>query len=557
MSTGAFRQNRPMASREQLARRVAVALGDEPADLVLTGGRVANVFTGDVHEAAVAIVDGVIAGVGDYRDARTIVDVDGLILAPALIDSHIHVESSLLSPAEFAHTIAAAGTGTVVADPHEIANVCGPSGVEWMRAELAGSPADVRLQASPCVPASPLATTGGRLAPDDVAHLLAHPNALGLAEVMDFPGAIGGDEHLLDKIVAAAGRPIDGHCPSLTGRRLQAYVALGISSDHECTTEQEAREKLAAGLSVMARSGSTAEDLDALMPLILAQHGRRILLVNDDVTVVDLLERGHLTEHLRRVVGAGLDPVAALRTVTLNAAEHFNLADRGAIAPGRRADIVAFEDLTAFAVAAVWHVGIALADWAPAGTPQPIGLPLNLPAHVDLHAEPRGPAIGFIPESLLTRRHDDPDEQDALLLAVDRYNGARHAAARVRGFGITRGALATTVAHDHHNLMVIGTDREDMAHAIELMRGTRGGMQVVADGVSRAHLPLDLGGLMSTLPARDVARRYEHARREARALGCVARDPLMALSFLGLEVIPELKLTDHGLVDVLAGRILD
>jgi adenine deaminase len=539
---------------------LAVARGEAPADLVLRGATVADVFTGTTRVADVAIVDGRIVGVGEYRLAEETIDVAGLTLVPAFIEGHMHVESTLLAPAELARVVGRDGTGTVIADPHEIANVSGPDGIRWMRDALAGAPVDVRLQVSPCVPATPNATTGGAITADDVRELLGEPGTLGIAELMDFPGAVAGNDGLLDKLAARGERPVDGHAPGLSGAALQAYALLGPSSDHECTTAAEAREKLAAGLYLMVRAGSTADNLDALMGVVLEQQGRRCLFVNDDVTAGDLLRRGHLTEHLRRAVAAGLDPIAALRMVTLNAAELYGLHDRGAIAPGRRADLVAVEDLQRFAVRHVWLGGQPIETWRPAA-PVAIGSPVNLPSEIDVAAAraraTQGPAIGYIDGQLLTSREDGPGDGDALLLTIDRHSGRSWASARVRGFGIARGAIATTVAHDHHNLMVIGADDDDIAAAVELARGTRGGLWVVQDGRAVADLALDLGGLMSDQPADAVAAAYAHLTTAAHDLGAIPRDPLMALSFLGLEVIPDLKLTDLGLVDVLAGRLLE
>ena len=542
----------PSAAHPDLAHRLAVARGDAAADLLLTGGRVLDVHTGRLRDAAVAIAGGVVCGVGDYTQAHAGTDVQGAVLAPALIEGHMHLESTLLAPAEAAGLLARGGTGTVVADPHEIANVVGPDGVRWMRAEVADAPLDVRLQVPSCVPATELATTGGRIDAADVAVLLGEGGGLGLAELMDFPSAIAGREHVLAKVRAAAGAIVDGHAPGVRGRALQAYALLA-SSDHEATTAEEGREKLAAGLRLMARAGSAADDLDALLPVLQEVDGRRCLLVNDDVTVLDLLGRGHLTEHLRRCVAAGMTPAAALRMVTSEPAEHFGLTDRGTLAPGRRADVVAFADLDGFAVAGVWHGGQPVEDAAPRAA-APVGEELRLPDAISLErareAAAAVPAIGWLDGQLLTVRDDTPPADAPLLLAVDRHTGRRVAAARVTGFGLRAGALATTVAHDHHNLLVLGADLASIQVALDAARGSRGLMLAVRDGAVAARLELDLGGLMASGAPEQVAVQLRAVLDAARGLGCVAHDPLMALSFLGLEVIPALKLTDHGLVDV-------
>ena len=329
------------------AELIAVARGDRPADLVLRGGRLVNVLSAEVHEADVAIAGGLVAGVGEGWEGGEVVELEGAFVAPAFIDGHIHVESTFLAPFEFARVVSARGTGTVVSDPHEIANVHGVEGVRWMLAEARGAPADVLAMASSCVPASPLETSGARLGLAEIEELLELEGVIGLAEVMDFPAVIAADPELAAKIAAAAGRPVDGHAPGLSGRELSAYVAAGPGSEHEATTVEEAREKLRQGMRVMLREGTPARDLAALLPLVSDRTSRRCMFVNDDVSVTDLLERGHLDHHLRLAVAAGLDPVIAVQMVTLNAAEWFGLADRGALAPGRRADVTVLRDLEA------------------------------------------------------------------------------------------------------------------------------------------------------------------------------------------------------------------
>ena len=551
---------------------LAVARGDRAADLLLRGGALVNVLSAEVHRADVAIAGGRIAGVGEGWESDSVVDLDGAFVAPAFIDGHIHVESTFLAPFEFARVVSARGTGAVVSDPHEIANVFGVAGVRWMLEAARGAPAEILAMASSCVPASPLETSGARLGLREIEELLALEGVIGLAEVMDFPAAIAGEAELAAKIEAAGDRPVDGHAPGVSGRELAAYVAAGPGSEHEATTLADAREKLRAGMRVMLREGTPARDLEALLPLVTPQNSRRCMLVNDDVSVTDLLERGHLDHHLRLAVSAGLDPVTAIQMVTVNVAEWFGLGDRGAIAPGRRADLVVLADLERFEALRTYHKGELVArDGESLVAPSRPDVPepsvrvdwgrveLRVPATPGARAR----VIELVPGAIVTGAGEadapiadgalaaDPARDLAKLCVIERHTGEGGCAvALVRGFGLGEGALGSSVAHDHHNLIVAGTSDSEVELAARTLAELGGGLVAVRGGEVLASVPLPIAGLMSALEAPAVSEQHRAALAAARELGCRLDDPFMSLSFLGLEVIGELKLTDRGLVDV-------
>ena len=561
---------------EQLARRIAVALGDEPADLVLKGGRVVSVHTGTIMECEVAVVAGEVAALGNGYAGRRTIDLHGAYLAPAFIDAHIHIESSMATPREFARAVVPRGTGTVVADPHEIANVHGAAGVRWMLAAARGLPLSIEIMAPSCVPATQLETAGAALSPEDIAALLALPGVLGLAEMMNFPGVIHRDPEVLAKLAAAGARPIDGHAPGLAGRDLAAYAAAGIQTDHECTTREEAEAKLALGICVMIREGSSARNLAALVRGVTPANARQWLLCSDDRTPADLLHEGHVDHLLRRCVAEGLDAMTALQMATLNAAEHFGLANRGAIAPGRRADFVVLEDLVGFKARQVFRAGRLVAENGalleePAAGPAPPAGGMNLGA---LSAHPfaipdrgaeRVRVIVAAGDQLLTgeaieapRREGgflvaDPARDLLKLAVVERHHGTGNVGLGfICGFGLARGALASTVAHDSHNLIILGASDKAMEVALAAMRELGGGKLVTDEDGVVAALPLPVGGLMSDAPIAETAAGLERLAAAARGLGCTLPEPFMTLSFMALPVIPKLKLTDQGLVDVLA-----
>ena len=553
------------------AELLAVARGDEPADLVLRGGRLVNVLSGEIQETAVAIHGGLIAGLGGYEEGRETVDLDDAYLVPSYIEGHMHVETTLLTPHELARAACARGTGTLVCDPHEIANVLGVRGIEWMLGAGEGAPAELLYTAPSCVPVSAMETAGSAIGEAEVAALLEDERVVGLAEVMNFPGAVAGDAGVLGKLGAAKGYPVDGHAPGLSGRALNAYVAAGPGSEHEATALEEGREKLRLGMRVMMREGTPAKDLRALLPLVTPSTERRLMMVNDDVSVADLMDRGHLDHHLRLAVAAGVDPITALRMVTLNVAEWFELEDRGAIAPGLRADLVVLRDLEGFETLRTYQAGRLVAREGrclreyrlPPGLGPTVrvdwdAVDLSLPVHGK-----RARVIGVVPGQVLTRALlETPSAEDGLAVAdpsrdllklavVERHTGRPPTAvALVRGLGLERGALASSVAHDHHNVMLTGTDDADMLLAGREVGRLGGGFVVAAEGEVLASVALPIAGLMSPAPFAEVRTRYDRVLEAARSLGCHLDDPFMTLSFLGLCVIPELKLTDKGLVDV-------
>lgn len=557
----------------ELATRIRQAAGHEPADLLLTHLKLVDVLAGEIYPAEVAISGRFVVGVGSGYRARQVVDLGGAYLAPGLIDAHVHVESSLVTPAEFARAVVSRGTTTVVTDPHEIANVLGLEGIRFMLECAKGSPLSMLVMAPSCVPATGMETSGASLDAVDLASFSSSPWVLGLAEVMNYPGVVHGDPDVLAKLEAFAGKPIDGHAPGLTGRPLAAYAAAGIGSDHESTTVEEAREKLRLGMTVFLREATNARNLATLLPLVTPLNSPRLCLCTDDRQPADLLDQGHVDHLVRMAIAAGVEPVVALRLATASPADYFRLRDRGAITPGRRADLIAFRDLTAPRPHLVWRGGqLAARDGALVGGAERPALPrlrgtMNVDwASLDLTVAVAGDrlrVIGAIPDQLITEHQIDrptvrggravaDPERDLLAMAVVERHHASGAVGKgfVRGLGLRRGALASSVAHDHHNLVVIGADDASMTTAVRRAAALGGGL-VVAEGESvAAEVPLPLGGLMSDRPIEEVRRRLDEAIAAARALGSALHDPFMAMSFLALEVIPSLKLTDQGLVDV-------
>ncbi len=559
-------------SEERLQQRLRVARGEAPADLVLAGGQVANVYTGRWQKIDVALFDGIIAGLGDYDGPR--LDVQGGYIVPGLIDGHLHLESSMLTPRELARALLPLGTTTVVADPHEIANVWGAVGLDYVLAASAGLPLDIFCMLPSCVPASSLETAGAELTAADLEKFRGRERILGLAEVMNFPGVVGGDAGLLDKIALFPRGPVDGHAPLLSGRGLNAYRLAGIGSDHECSQLSEAQEKLDLGFYLMVREGSLAKNLTDLLPAVTAASLRRTMLVTDDCHPEDLLESGHLNALLKKAVSLGLDPLQAVIMATLNPAEYFRLADRGAVAPGLQADLVVLEDPRQFRVRKVLKAGRLLVDAGRllAELPDPAAsVPATAFRVQEFPVETLSPAaagelvkvIGLIPGQLLTAKRvlpapvregrlaADPARDLLKLAVVERHHGSGNLGlGLVQGFGLQRGACASSVAHDSHNIVVVGADEADMLLAVRHLTALGGGLTVVAGGRVLADLPLPIAGLMSLGPLSEVAAAYGRLKMAYRGLGGALPDPFMALSFLALPVIPELKLTDLGLVDV-------
>jgi len=567
-----------------LKRRIDIAAGREPADLVLRNGRIVNVLSCEVHEGDVAIAEDRIVGVGRYEGRET-VDLRGRYICPGFIDAHVHIESSLLSVPEFARVVSARGTSAVIADPHELANVMGTEGIRFMLASSKYCPIFVYVMASSCVPASRFESSGAELDALDIEPLLADRWVLGLAEMMNYPAVVAGDADCLAKLALPGNRPIDGHAPGLSGRALCAYVASGVGSDHECTSAAEAAEKLRLGLHIMIRDGSQARNLDALLALVRPETLDRFMFCTDDKDVEDLLAEGHIDCTIRRAVARGLNPVHAIKLATLNPARYFGLQHLGAIAPGRSASLAILDDLSDCRVWRVYHggrlvaeEGVALDPQAPRRKPPVLRASLNVhwlePQHFAVPAphagECRVHVIEAQPDRIDTRRcietlhaadgrlHADP-QRDLLKLAVVERHQASGQIGRgfVRGFGLRGGAIASSVAHDAHNLVVAGVNDHDLFTAAVQVVRMRGGFCVVNDGAVLADVPLPIGGLMSDLDAETLRGRLRRLHEAAWALGCKLRRPFMALSFLTLSVIGELKLTAQGLVDVGRFELID
>jgi adenine deaminase len=552
---------------------IQVARGEVEVDLLLTNARVVNVFSGDIHRADVAIHHTQVVGFGDYRARRTI-DLQGQFLSPGFIDGHVHLESAMLRVSEFARVVVPQGTTTVVCDPHEIANVLGLDGIRYILESAKYNPLSVYIMLPSCVPATDMETAGSRLTAEDLAPMLSGEWVLGLGEVMNYPGVIFRDWDVLQKIKEASGRPIDGHAPGLTGRDLCAYVAAGVGSDHECTTAEEAKEKLQLGVHIMLREGTTARDLESLLPVITPGNSSNCMFVTDDRHLTDLLREGHMNYVIRKAIGLGLDPVTAIQMATINTARYFGLKDKGAIGPGLRADLVVLDNLTDFNIQMVFRGGELVAEkgvlFPLSGKPKVV--PLRSSMNVgwqgkeDLRLPAKGrraKVIGLLPDSIVTDslleevRIEDgmavaDVQRDILKIAViERHLASGNVGLGfVKGFGFKRGALASSVAHDSHNLVVIGTNDADMLTAAHHVEHMRGGLVAVEDGRVLAELPLPIAGLMSERPFEEVNTQLETVICAAKGLGSPLHDPFMTLSFMALPVIPALKITDRGLVDV-------
>jgi adenine deaminase len=569
--------------RADLARRLAVARGDQPADLVVRGGRFLSVFTGELLEADVAVAGGHVAGIGPGYEGLETFDARGLILLPGFIDGHMHIESTKLMVDEFARAALPHGTTTVILDPHEIANVFGLEGVRAILRAAEGVPLDYFVNVSSCVPASPFESNGATVEAADIARFLQdEPNALGVAEMMDFPGVVAGTDDALSKIEAAyrAGdRQIDGHAPGLSGRPLNAYLAAGVRSDHECTTYEEALEKRRLGMWIMIREGSAARNLEALLPLVLEFGPGNCLLCTDDREPNELLRGGHINDVMRKAVALGCPPFHAVVMGTLFAARYHRLHRYGAIAPGYVADLVAVPDLEGFRPARVWKRGrLVAADGQALGVPMvtaPDWMRRSVrvrPISVDdfaIRANGQVRVIGVDAGQIVTRslvaepaRRQglvvaDPARDLAKIAVIERHRQTgRIGLGFVSGFGLQRGAIASTHAHDAHNLVVVGMDDEDMAAAANRLTEIGGGQVAVAGGTVVGEVACPIGGLLSDRPVEEVAALVTAMEQASQALGVSLPAPFMAMSFLALSVVPELKITDRGLVDTVRFQLV-
>jgi adenine deaminase len=567
--------------RETVQRCVEAAQGRRPFDLVFEDVRVLDVFSCAWRRAHVGVVDGVIAAVEPDRGAgpapRRVIDGRGRALAPGFVDAHVHVESSLLTPAGFQAAVLPRGTTTAVCDPHEVANVLGVPGIRWVLEGAAGLSLDLEVMLSACVPATDMETNGGgHIEAGDLAALAEHPRALGLAEVMNVPGVLGCAPPIVDKLEAFLGRPIDGHAPKVRGAALSAYAAAGIQSCHESSELEEAREKLEKGVAVWVREGSVAKDLDALAPLLTLATSTSIGFCTDDRNPLDIAREGHLDHLVRGAIRHGVPAEVAYRAASWTVARHYGLDRttrragrlsfrRGALAPGWAADLVLLDDVEACAVAGVWKAGVDARD-VPAPVASEPPLRNTVRAAVPEAAALAGPAgtvhvIGVVPGKIITEHlvlpHDAPGV--ARLTVLERHGrGSAPANGYARGFGPgLRGAIASSVAHDSHNLAVVGTDPADMRVALAHLAASGGGFCVVEGGRVLADLPLPVAGLMTTAAPAEIARSLERLHEASRAVGCALADPFLQLAFLSLPVIPALKLTDRGLVDVERFALID
>jgi len=560
---------------------IEIARGDKPAAVLLKNAQLINTFTGEIVKTDIAIRRSRIVGIGPGYNAKQVIDLKGKYVAPGYIDAHVHIESSLCIPTEFSRAVMPRGVTSVVTDPHEIANVLGLEGISFMLDQAKYGVLSMYVMASSCVPATDMETSGARLEAYDIEHLLGNPWVLGLAEVMNYPGVVNADPKMLEKLDAFQDSVIDGHAPGLSGKLLNAYVAAGIRSDHECTTVEEAREKLRLGMTLFIREATNAHNLLALLPVVTPENSHRVCFCTDDRVPADLLDEGSVDHMVRVAIQQGIDPVRAIQMATINPAEYFGLRDRGALAPGRRADLFVFSDLNQPIAEQVYRGGYLIAqDGKMLPTEGEQGWSIQLRSSMNVRWEAidfaivalgaQARVIGSIPNQLVTEHRTESIkragdqavadvERDILKMAVIERHRATGNIGKgfIHGFGLQRGAIAGTVAHDHHNLVVIGADDQSMMTAARAVGEMRGGLIAANGDQVIAKLPLPVAGLMSDQPIEQVRSQMDALLKAAHDMGSTLRDPYMAMSFMALEVIPSLKLTDVGLVDVDQFKVVD
>jgi adenine deaminase len=556
----------------ETANKLRVARGEKPAEIVFRNARLINVLSAEIYLTNVAVDDGRIVGLGEY-EGREIVDLDGAFLAPSLIDGHFHVESTMLTIPEFVRAAVPHGTGAMVIDPHEYANVLGLEGIRYVLESSKNLPIDFFVMLPSCVPATHLETSGANITADDLARMIDDKRIAGIAELMNYPGVFLGVESELAKIRAGKGKAIDGHAPGLRGKNLNAYALAGIRSDHESTGLEEAREKLRLGMHLLVREGSTERNLEQIIGLVTPQNSANCSFATDDKLAGDLVQEGHLDHSIRRAIELGIAPMTAIQMGSINTARHYRLRNHGAIAPRFWADFVVLDDLNTFVVRQVYKKGKLVAENGnylgarPSEIPQPRStMNLRYRAPEDLVVAPDGAKaiklIEIVPHQIITKcARETPKiengaivadlERDILkLVVVERHKATGNVGVGfVRGFGLRRGALGSTVAHDAHNVVVVGTSDAEIVAAIEALREMGGGQVAIAGGEVQAALPLPIAGLVSDQPLESVIEKIAALNAAAKSLGCELPAPFMSLSFLSLSPIPALKLTDQGLVD--------
>lgn len=558
---------------------IAFARGERDVDLLLKDARLINVLSGKIEARDVAIAQGMVVGFGDYP-AQEVINLKGMFLCPGFIDAHVHIESSMVGVREYARAILRHGVTTVVTDFHEIANVMGTQGIRLMRKGIETTPLNLYVMLPSCVPATSLETSGAEISAEDLKSLMDEEWVTGLGEMMNFPGVIHRVPGVLKKIQMAHGKRVDGHAPGLSGKDLTAYIIAGISSDHECTHREEAEEKLTQGMYIMIREGSTARNLEELIPLITPENARRCMFVSDDRHPPDLISEGSIDHCVRKAIELGIDAITAIQMATLNPAEYFPLQGLGAIAPGYRADLLVIEDPKRINIKQVYKDGRLVAEGGrvlPEAIERERFEAVNTFHIQEISARrfrikaqaDRAKVIEIIPHQIVTRRVlyelkieeglivADPTRDILKIAVVERHKATGNVGLGfVRGFGLRDGAIASSVAHDCHNVVVVGVTDEDMLHTVRGIAEMKGGLIAVKGGKTLASLPLPIGGLMSDLSAEEVRDRLDLLHRTVREMGGKLDNPFMVLSFLALPVIPELKITDKGLVDVTSFEIV-